>query len=284
MRQGDVVVAEFKGLDPTNVCMPLAVTLSGGAQQFASTDCKKHGPGLYINGTKSKDDLLSQANAFATQKDKADLRIVSEDSLSDDIEMDLLNPVWHERIIERINNTNDLNALIFDHSAALLKGPIDEKSLAGLHRFITRLRQLQICQVWAVRPQKKMEFPSDLATIIWRVSPGPEIENQTINLEILRDTNKPYQAPRSILVEVMETPEGILELRNRNADRNDRYTALVLVQKGRSQTQIAETLGYDQSTIHHWFKDFKERNLMRQSGHTYSLTSYGEKYLQNHDL
>ena len=50
--------------------------------------------------------------------------------------------------------------------------------------------------------------------------------------------------------------------------------------RGKTQSEVADLLGVHQSTISLWIKSYKERGLMSQTGHSYSLTETGQKYLE----
>ena len=233
IRKGDVVQINFKEIDPTVLCMPLAVAMSETGRFFANIRCEKECSVIYINGAKSSQDLLSMAKRFNGTGNNADLRLLAEDMLSHEQDLDILNPVLQGRIIEYLQSETDVGAVIFDHTAALFREPFDANAFRGLRKFMVQLRKLGMLQIWALTHEKgKVKFPAELATNIWTVAPEPDPDNQILRLEILRDANRPVHTSKVMTLGIQETEDG-LTLANASAERNDRLTAMLLVSRGK---------------------------------------------------
>ncbi len=274
--QGDIALISQKNVDPSLFGIHVAVGI-------VNSEHNTENPVqiLYLNGSKSFDSVSSLAKRLSANAENEGLKIICEDSIPYDWDLDLNNTVWQQRLIEYAENANVRTALLLDSTASLIKGKFDEDSERNLRKFIIRLRQLHVTQIWLLtHEQNKLKFPMELGTTVSNLSGNPDPETQTLFLDIVRNGNDPSQPSKSVTLQVIDTTEDGLAIVNREMDKNDRLTAMVLVGKGKGQTDIANILGYNQSTVHHWFKRFKKQGLMTQHGHTYSLTDYGRSFLE----
>jgi hypothetical protein len=274
--QGDIVLLSVKNVDPSLFGIHAVVEIANSEQ---STENPVEI--IYINGNKSLESISRLAQRLNDNREIQGLKIVCEDSIPSEWDLDLNNTVWQQRLIEYVENAKVPPVFFFDATASLIKGKLDEDAERNLRKSIIRLRQLHVTQIWLLtHEQNKMKFPLEVGTTVCNLSADPDPETQTLTLEIIRNGNDPSQPSKSVALQVIETAEEGLTIVNREMDKNDRLTAMVLVDKGKSQTDIAEALGYNQSTVHHWFKRFKKQGLMTQSGNTYSLTDYDQSYLE----
>ena len=275
--QGDIVLLSVKNVDPSLFGMHVVV---GIANSEHSTENPVEI--IYINGNKSFESISRLAQRLNDNREVQGLKIVCEDSIPSEWDLDLNNTVWQQRLIEYAENAKVPPVFFFDATASLIKGKFDEDAERNLRKSIIRLRQLHVTQIWLLTHEtNKMKFPLEVGTTVCNLSADPDPETQTLTLEIIRNGNDPSQPSKSVALHVIETAEEGLTIVNREMDKNDRLTAMVLVDKGKSQTDIAEILGYNQSTVHHWFRRFKVQGLMTQNGHTYSLTDYGHSFLES---
>ena len=58
---------------------------------------------------------------------------------------------------------------------------------------------------------------------------------------------------------------------------NDRFVAIWLAVNGKTQAQIGESLGRNQSTISLWLQKAQSDGLINRDGNTYTLTKKGRK-------
>ena len=272
----DILLINSK-IDATYFCMALGAPMMEAGRTFLNVKCERDSPALYVNGNKSHEYLTMMQDRFNTEENGPQL--LTEDMLPDGQELNFMNQVLQERTLEYVESA-DVKAIIFDDSASLLRGPFGENDIKGLRRFMVKLRQKNILQVWALTHEKsKLKFPIELATSVWQISPGKDLTASTLELQILKDLHRPTKALGNITLEIQETEDGLI-LANASAERNDRLTAMLLVSRGKTQSEVAELLSVHQSTISLWLKSYKERGLMSQTGHSYSLTETGQKYLE----
>ena len=280
IQKSEVIIAKYKALDPTTFLLGLTLGMTREGNRFADIKCTAICPVFYFNGSRSQEDLVNVAGRLSDKTENRNFTIVSRDMLSNNFEMNILNPVWQSRIEEHLSENNDVGAVVFDSSDSLFHPPFDDNTTQQLRNFIIRLRQLNVTQIWAVsQDNKKLDFPDDLATKILSLQSTDNPFHQAISIEMLKDSNSPDEQLKQFILELQDTPEGGLIFVNKESALNDRHVALTLINKNRNQTQIAEALGYVPSTVHHWFKRFKDQGLMQQSGHNYKLTSVGRKYI-----
>ena len=273
---GDILEIDIK-TDATYFCMALGAAMIEEGRTFLNVECERDSPVLYVNGNKSHLDLVKIQGRF--NGDKNNLRILAEDILPTGHELNLLNPVLQERILEYVENA-EIAVIIFDDSTSLFREPFEKDAFVNLRRFIVKLRKKNILQVWVLTHEKgKIKFPSELATKAWHISQGKDLTTVTIDLQILKDIHRPAEALQSLTLEIRDTEEGLI-MANASAERNDRLTAMLLVSRGKTQSEVADLLGVHQSTISLWLKSYKERGLMSQTGRSYSLTETGQKYLE----
>lgn len=274
---GDIVLISVKNVDPTlfslNVAVGIANAEHGNENPFEIN---------YINGNKSFVSLSRLVQRLSDNAESEGLRIISEDVIPYEWDLNLNENVWQQRLIEYVEKTKVPPVFIFDGTASLIKGKFDEDAERNLRKTIIRLRQLHVTQIWLLtHDQNKLKFPTELGTTVCNLSADPDTETQTMTLDIHRNGNDPSQPSKSVALQVIETADGGLTIANRETDKSDRLTALVLVGKGKTQTEISDILGPHQSTIHHWFKRFKEQGLMTQHGNKYALTDHGQKFLES---
>lgn len=272
------ILAVYSKFGITHFLMALAVAMLETGRSFLNAITETACPIIYVNGNKGHADLVLIEKNF-NGGSTAGLNLLSEDMLPVGNGLNFMNPVLQQRTLEYLKSSG-VKAIAFDDSISLLREPIDKDALPKLRSFIIQLRQLGVLQIWALTNEKnKLKFPSELATKVWNLTPEKDLTAATFDLQILKDIHRPAKALGSISLEIRET-EGGLTLANASAERNDRLTAMLLVSRGKTQSEVADLLGVHQSTISLWLKRFKEKGLMSKSGHSYTLTEAGQRYLE----
>ena len=282
IQKSEVIIIKYKSLDPTTFLLGLALGMTQAGNRFTDLKCAAASPVIYFNGNRSYEDVTHLAGRLSDKTENKNFTMVSRDMLANSFEMDVLNPVWQARIEEHIKENEDVGAVVFDSSESLFQPPFDEKTTLQLRRFIIQLRQLHVTQIWALsESNKKLDFPTDLATKIWSLRSTDNLLHPAITIKVEKDSMAPDEQLEDFTIELQDTSEGGLKFVNRATAVNDLKLSLNLIGKGMTQKKIGDILGVNQSTIHHRFKKLKEQGLMSQSGHTYKLTAIGENHLKD---
>ena len=125
--QGDIVLLSVKNVDPSLFGIHAVVEIANSEQ---STENPVEI--IYINGNKSLESISRLAQRLNDNREIQGLKIVCEDSIPSEWDLDLNNTVWQQRLIEYAENAKVPPVFFFDATASLIKGKLDEDAERNL--------------------------------------------------------------------------------------------------------------------------------------------------------
>jgi hypothetical protein len=139
--------------------------------------------------------------------------------------------------------------------------------------------QMKVVQVW-ICPETKSgnPIPENLFDIVFRVEPDKVSDKTSFTVKCERNGNIGHEKFTPVKLELDQDEDGKMCLVEKG-QINDRLVAIMYATNGKTQAQIGEFLGRDQSAISRWLKRAQQDGLIDRDGNTYRLTQKGRKAL-----
>ena len=266
-------------LDAFTLFLTLGMTSEGDL--FGGMRCVAPQNIIYISGRSNRDKFLKNLSVIDKRYDKSRFRLITNDQLHHNHRLKLGIDVHQENILQGLKSMNGLaGVIVFDNASSLIISDskvIDKELIRG---FVQRMMEMGVIQVWMCTNTKSTDpLPEDLFDFVFRVEPDKKSDTTSFSVQCERNAYLDQEKFPPMRLELARDEGGMLNLVDRGLLINDRLVAISYAVKGKTQKEIGEFLGKDQSTISLWLSKATAEGLIRRNGNNYDLTFKGRKAL-----
>jgi DNA-binding transcriptional ArsR family regulator len=192
--------------------------------------------------------------------------------------LDLENVVLHRDILEILKTLEGQSVIVFDNSSSLILSDPKKIDKVLIRSFVEKLKERGVIQIWSCPESKRTKIlPEDCFDFIFGVEPEKEAKNVAFMVRLERNAYFYQEKLLQFNLELQPDENGKQTLVEKDLMFDKRYLAIGLAAQGKTQAEIGEYLGKDQSTISHWLRKAENDGLISRNGNKYTLTQKGRK-------
>jgi len=279
-RQNAMIYAK-PGVGKTNFGLAIGAAASRGGELFGPYQIPKRIGVIFLDGEMPASELQERINRMWIKADPEYFKVISAELLSIQCRPipNLMDPVWRMGLLELLRNSKKFRLLILDNLSALAPGG-DE--LSGLdwdviNQWLLSLRRIGMTTVLVHHAgknnqQRGTSKREDQMDLILKLS---KIENRkvsTFRVDFQKARSLPESLKAPFLIE-MEDRDEERRMTCKPVSEDHEAKVAFLISKGWTQTEIAEHLDTNQSTVSRRVAAAKKKGLLSDKG---TLTKRGQ--------
>lgn len=278
---GDAIMINGKPcveLDAFTLFLSLGMTAE--CDLFAGLRCTTPQNVIYISGRANREKFLKKISIIDERYDKSRFRLITNDQLHEDNQLRLEENVSQQNILQGLKSMNgQAGVIVFDNAESLILSDSKNIDRQSIRDFVQKMMELKVIQVWMCPDTKSANpVPEDLFDFEFRVEPDKKPDILSFSVTCEKNGYFDQEKLPTIYLELSRYEIGRMALSERGLI-NDRLVAISLAIRGKTQMEIGEILGKDQSTISLWLRKAKDEGLINRVGNSYSPTEKGRKTL-----
>ena len=273
---GDAILikgADSAELDAFTLFFSLGMTMEGDL--FAGLRCNIAQNLIYVSGRIGRTKFEKNIFMMNAPYDRTRFKLITNDQLIE--RLDLENVVLHQNILEGLKTLEGKSVIVFDNSSSLILSDPKKINKVLIRSFVQKLIERGVIQLWSCPESKRKILPENCFDFIFGVEPEKEAKNVAFMVRLERNAYFYQEKLLQFNLELQPDENGKQTLVEKDLMFDKRYLAIGLAAQGKTQAEIGEYLGKDQSTISHWLRKAENDGLISRNGNKYTLTQKGRK-------
>jgi len=263
-------------LDAFTLFFSLGMTMEGDL--FAGLHCSIPQNVIFVSGRVGRTKFEKNIFMMNAPYDRTRFKLITNDQLIEKSRLDLQNVVLHQNILEILKSNEGQSVIVFDNSSSLILSDPKKIDKVSIRSFVQKLIEMNVIQIWSCPESKRTKIlPENCFDFIFGVKPEKEAENVAFMVGLERNAYFYQEKLLQFNLELQPDENGKQTLVEKDLMFDKRYLAIGLAAQGKTQAEIGEYLGKDQSTISHWLRKAENDGLISRNGNKYTLTQKGRK-------
>ena len=274
--QGDLVlISANRVIGSTWFLMNLVSQLVGGHGESQYFVPNKDINSIFVNHTLKFNEILNRFHKCTPPASRDKIKILSNMKLlakNNLHQIDLSKDFWRSYILSGVKDNPSINLVIIDDFDLLCK---TNKSKTDISEWLKEFRKFGKTVIILVKAKNWNSYiSSDVIDLELKLSPYESQYALGLRMDIVtsRNVSKEYQRP--VLFDMIEQ-NGNVVMRGKQYQEDITHRIAFLVANGFTQTEIAKSLGINQSTVSRRFDRALNESLLHKQGKQYILSESG---------
>ncbi|MEL7639275.1 MAG: helix-turn-helix domain-containing protein [Solidesulfovibrio sp.] len=230
---------------------------------------------IFVNHTLEFDEILNRFQKCTPPESRDKIKILSNMHLlakNNLHQIDLSKNFWRNYILSGVKDNPSINLVIIDDFDLLCK---TNKSKTDISEWLKEFRKFGKTVIILVKAKNWNSYiSSDVIDLELKLSPYESQYALGLRMDIVTSRNVAKEYQRPVLFDMIEQ-NGNVVMRGKQYQEDITHRIAFLVANGFTQTEIAKSLGINQSTVSRRFDRALNESLLHKQGKQYILSESG---------
>ncbi len=274
--EGDLIlISADRVIGSTWFLINLVSQLVGGEGEGQYFVPNKEINSIFVNHTLEFNEILSRFHKCTPCESRRRIKILSNKQLLEKNnlhQIDLSKDFWRNFILSGIKDNSGMNFVVMDDFDLLCK---TNKSKTDVSEWLKKFRKFGITVIVLVKAKNWNSYVCpDVIDLELKLSPYESQCSLGVRMDIVTSRNIAKEYQRPLLFDMIEKDDKI-SLHGKQYQEDLTHRIAFLVAHGFTQTEIAKSLGINQSTVSRRFDRALNESLLLKQGKQYILSEIG---------